>query len=573
MDEDAETAQLERSARRWRSVLRAVFALLALLVWAAFAEHTAHEHRLALAAVAQRDANLATAVEHYTVRVLRSARAVHRLLGDMVAQGNGDATLQQMLADRLRANDAFAEIGLCLPGPRVLAAPVSGSWLTPASCARVLASTAPGPELSVLPPVAGAKGLQVPLAMAIEADQGERLGVAVALTPAGTMLGIMESLALEDETTVLVIGTDGQPRAAWRSEGGAVRDPGGFAPLAALLSARGGQAAIAGEPYLVSSRAMDRDGLRIQVGTARRDALGAFYQRRLRHLGVYGLATLGLLAAYLLLARMHAESLGRALDLSRARSQLQALNARLDSQVQERTTQLEQAYRDLETFSYTVAHDVRTPLASIAGFALALEPAIAASGDARHLHYLRRIQANATQMEHLTQHLLELGRLTRAPLERARVDLSALAREVVAGLREADPQRVVDVAVEPGLQACGDGALLRQVLENLLGNAWKFTARRAHAHVSFERAPQAQDADAQAFVVSDDGAGFDTTQAAALFQPFRRLHGAQEFPGTGVGLAMVQRIVALHGGKVWADAAPDAGARFYFTLPGREPDA
>lgn len=563
---DAEAAQLQGSARRWRAALRAVFALLFLSVWVAFAEHTAHEHRLALAAVAQRDANLATAVEHYTVRVLRTARAVNRLLGDMVAQGTADAQLQQMLADRLRANDAFAELGLCLPAAQVLGAPADGGWLTGAACAQLLAATPAGPEVSVLPPVAGRHGLLLPLAVAIEADQGERLGVAVALAPASTLLGIMQSIELQDRTTVLLAGADGGPRAAWRSEGGHVDAVDGFAALAGLQAARGGEVTVAGEPHLVSSRAIGAAGLRIQVATASRDALAAFATRRLRYLGVYGLASVGLVAAYLLLARMHAGSLRQALALTRARADLLALNARLDSQVQERTAQLQQAYLDLETFSYTVAHDVRAPLAAIAGFAGALEPAIAAGADARQLHYLKRIQANATRMEALTQHLLELGRLTRAPLERASVDLSALAHEVVAGLRESDPQRAAEVQVAPGLQAAGDRALLRQLLENLLGNAWKFTARRAVAHIAFGQAPQPHASGAPVFVVGDDGDGFDSGQAPGLFQPFRRLHDTEEFPGTGVGLATVQRIVTLHGGKVWCEAQPGAGARFYFTL-------
>lgn len=565
MERATEAAHLEQNARQWRRLLGSVFALLVLLVWVAFVEHTAYEHRMALAAVAQRDANLATAMEHYTGRVLRNALAVHRLLGDMVAQGREEIVLRQMLADRLRANDAFSELGLCLPGGRVLAAPLAGLQLTPATCARIEALTRPGPDVSVLPRMGPAGAPQVPLALAIEGDGGERMGVAVAFTPARTLLGIMQSVVLQDATTAVISGDDGQPRAAWRSQGGYVRDAAGLAAMAGLVRARDGEAEIGGQPQLVSSRALPEAGLRFHVATARRDALAAFYTRRLRYLGVYGLASLFLAAVYVLLSRMHAESLQRALALARARSDLEALNARLDSQVQERTAQLEQAYRDLETFSFTVAHDVRAPLASIAGFADALEPAVAATGDDRQLHYLRRIQANAAQMETFTQHLLELGRLTRAPVERHEVDLSAMAAEVFAELREREPARAVEVRVEPGLTARGDRALLRQVLENLLGNAWKFSARRTPAHIAFGREPQAEGG--PAFHVQDDGEGFDSAAAQGLFQPFRRMHAASEFPGTGVGLAMVQRIVALHGGRIWCDARPGQGARFVFTLP------
>jgi signal transduction histidine kinase len=316
----------------------------------------------------------------------------------------------------------------------------------------------------------------------------------------------------------------------------------------------------------VTSRGMDVAGLRVQVASASDDALATFRTRRGHMLLLCALVSLGLFAVYRLLARMHAESLERARALSRARGELQALNARLDSQVQERTAQLEQAYRDLETFSYAVAHDVRAPLASIAGFAEALEPAITASRDDKALHYLKRIRANALQMDELTRQLLELGRLTRAPLATTRVDLSALAHEVLAGLRDADPQRQVGVTVQPELWARGDRTLLRQVLENLLGNAWKFTSRRDAARISVARGPAAAEGEL-VVVVADDGEGFDSERATDLFQPFRRMHSREEFPGTGVGLAAVRRIIALHGGRVWAESRRGSGARFFFSLP------
>jgi hypothetical protein len=279
-------------------------------------------------------------------------------------------------------------------------------------------------------------------------------------------------------------GNGGSPRAAWRSQAGHVTDPAGFADLADLARGEGGMATVRERAWLVSSRAMPGADLRIHVASAAADALATFEARRARLFLLCLLITLGLAGVYRMLSRMHAESLRRARALNRARAQLQALNEGLDSQVQKRTAQLEQAYGDLETFSYAVAHDVRAPLASIAGFADALEPAIVESGNVKHLHYLQRIRANAAQMEELTRHLLALGRLTQAPLERDQVDLSALANEVLARLRESDPHRQVEVRIEASLLARGDRALLRQVLENLLGNAWKFSARRARAHVA-----------------------------------------------------------------------------------------
>lgn len=564
---EVQESQLHRSAQRWRLVLRTVFLALAALAWLALAEEVQHERSRTLAAVAERDANLAVAVEHYLVRVLRTARAVHQLLGSLLAQGRGDAELVQMLSSRLRANDAFQELGLCMADGRVLRVGTNGARLTPATCARIAAAVRPAREISMLPPLPSPAGLQIPLALPLEDDSGVRLAIAVALTPAETALGVMQSAVLREDTAVTLAGADGVPRAAWRSHGGHVTQPAGFAPLAELLRARGTRATIQDRDYLVSSRTLPDAALRIQVASAANDALAAFTGRSTRLIVLCVLVTLALGGVYRMLARMHGESLARSRALSRARHDLQLLNAQLDNQVQERTAQLEQAYRDMETFSYAVAHDVRAPLASIAGFASALEPVVAASGDGRHLHYLKRIQANAAEMDEITRQLLELGRLTRAPLQPTRVDLGAMAHEIVARLREGDPQRAVEVSVEPELWAQGDRTLLRQVMENLVGNAWKFSARRPLAHIAVARAPGEGGAGEIVVAVSDDGEGFDSEQAPGLFQPFRRMHGSDEFPGTGVGLAAVQRIVALHGGRVWCRSKPGMGAQFFVTLP------
>lgn len=565
---ELQESQLRHMAQRWRLVLGTVFLALALLVWLAAVEEASHERRLTLSAVAERDSNLATAVEHYLVRVLRTARAVNHLLGGLMARGRSEAEMLEVLADRLRANDVFRELGLCLADGRVLPQPAPGARLTAAACASISARVRSGSEVAVLPPLGPAGALQVPLALALDDPAGRRLAVAVALTPAETMLGVMQAAVLHDETTVLVTGADGSPRAAWHSRSGHVTDPASLAAWASLPRRQGGTASVHDRTFLVSSRAMHDADLRIHVASASEDALAGYRGRRTHLFVLCLLLTLCLAGTYRMLSRMHARSLSRARALTRARAQLQALNEGLDNQVQERTAQLEQAYHDLETFSYAVAHDVRAPLAAIAGFASALEPAVAGSGNPKHLHYLQRIRANAAQMEELTTHLLELGRLTQAPLVRDEVDLSALANEVLARLREADPHRQVEATVEAGLRASGDRALLRQVLENLLGNAWKFSSRRARAHIAFAPAPAAAEGGENVFVVSDDGEGFDSEQATGLFRPFRRMHGSGEFPGSGVGLAAVQRIVVLHGGRVWCESRPGAGARFYFSLPG-----
>lgn len=563
---DAQEAQLHRLAARWLFVLRTLFIVLAVLLWLAFVEDTSHEHRLTVNAVAGRDANLATAVEHYAVRVLGTAQAVTRLLAQQVVERRDAGAIDAMVADRLRANDVFYELGVCLADGRVLTYARAAPQLSAAACANMFPTIPAGVGIVMLPPIQASNVLLVPLALPVIDADGKRLAVAVALSPAESMLRVMQSVVLHDDTVVLVLGADGLPRAAWRSRTGHVGDAAGFDALSDL--ARGAtQARLHGRDYLVSTRTDAPGGLQVKVATARDDALTGFHARRARLLALCVLVTIGLAAAYHMLARMQAEGVARSRALFRARRELEHANERLDREVQERTAQLEHAYRDLETFSYAVAHDVRAPLASIAGFAQALEAGIAAGGNEKHQHYLRRIQSNAAHMDELTRNLLELGRLTRSPIERQPVDLSALAAEVLERLRETEPARIVATEIERGLTARGDRALLRQVLENLLGNAWKFSSKQVQAHIAFRRDPGAAAPGETVFVIEDDGQGFDSDEAPGLFQPFRRMHDREEFPGTGVGLATVQRIVALHGGRVWARSRRGAGARFCFSLP------
>lgn len=219
--------------------------------------------------------------------------------------------------------------------------------------------------------------------------------------------------------------------------------------------------------------------------------------------------------------------------------------------------------RELEAFSYTVSHDLRTPLAAVSAFTAALLQQEGAALSERARGYVDRIRSSAEQMRELIAALLSLSRLARQPLRRETVDLSAMAREVVDQLRHAEPQRRVAVDVLPGLAAAGDPALLRQVLANLLGNAWKFTADTPDARIEVA---STRHEGHLCFVVRDNGIGFDAERAARLFQPFARFHRADDFPGTGIGLATVWRIVSRHGGRVWAESRPGDGARFCFTV-------
>jgi PAS domain S-box-containing protein len=249
-----------------------------------------------------------------------------------------------------------------------------------------------------------------------------------------------------------------------------------------------------------------------------------------------------------------------ALENVRLLEEVRELNAGLENRIAERTARLRAANQELEAFSYSVSHDLRAPLGAIAGFARALESRVQESADERVSHYFSRIQAGVQKMEELIEALLQLSRVTRAPIDWVDVDLGAMARETLESLQLHEPDRKVQVHVQEGLTARGDQRLLRAVLENLLRNAWKFTSSTADARIEFGR-----DGDGN-FFVRDNGVGFDMGYAERLFIAFHRLHKESEFPGTGIGLATVRRIVTLHRGRVWAESRPGEGATFYFTL-------
>ncbi len=237
--------------------------------------------------------------------------------------------------------------------------------------------------------------------------------------------------------------------------------------------------------------------------------------------------------------------------------------ARLNEGLQASVRQLEEANRELEAFSYSVSHDLRAPLRSIAGFGQALAEEHAAVLDAAGRDYLDRILKGARRLDGLVDALLMLSHTSRAELRHETVDLSDLARTVAARLQETEPGRKAVFTIRPGLVAQGDARLLAAVIENLFSNAWKFTARRERTEIAF--GVQAVDG-MPAFFVRDNGVGFDQTLAGKLFSPFQRLHGEGEYPGTGIGLATVRRIINRHGGRVWIAGVPDAGATVYFTL-------
>ncbi|MET0592665.1 MAG: ATP-binding protein, partial [Polyangiaceae bacterium] len=223
----------------------------------------------------------------------------------------------------------------------------------------------------------------------------------------------------------------------------------------------------------------------------------------------------------------------------------------------------ETANRELEAFSYSVAHDLRSPLRAIDGFSQALVEDYGDKLDEEGRLYLSRLRGAAQHMAELIDDLLTLSRVTRRELKREQVDVTERAREIATRLKTMDEQRSAEITVEDGLRAFGDPGLLTVVLENLLGNAWKFTSKRKGAKIEVGRTERDG---TRAFFVRDNGAGFEMAYANRLFGVFQRLHHATEFEGTGIGLATVQRIVARHGGRIWAEGAIDRGAIFYFTL-------
>ncbi len=256
-------------------------------------------------------------------------------------------------------------------------------------------------------------------------------------------------------------------------------------------------------------------------------------------------------------SRIQAEHVG--LQLEAANRQLENTNRDLE----ETNRELEGANSELEAFSYSVSHDLRAPLRSIEGFAQILLEDHAQGLDEEARGYLGRVRAASRRMALLIDDLLDLSRVTRSPLTRQMVDLSALAREIAAEIEKSQPDRRVRFVIADGLAVRGDTRLLRVLLENLLGNAFKFTQKESEATIEFGAVTRDGGV---AYYVRDNGVGFDEAYATKLFGAFQRLHGSEDFEGTGIGLATVQRIVQRHGGKAWAEGAVGKGASFFFTL-------
>ncbi|WP_455375888.1 ATP-binding protein [Kaarinaea lacus] len=251
-------------------------------------------------------------------------------------------------------------------------------------------------------------------------------------------------------------------------------------------------------------------------------------------------------------------------DRKEVEKELKNYQEHLEEIVENRTEEIKLAYKELEAFSYSVSHDLRAPLRAIDGFSQVLAEDYESTLDEIGKDYLYRVRQAAQKMSQLIDDLLTLSRAMRSDISREEIDLANEAMDVISDLKETEPGRIVYFDVQKDMKAFGDPTLLRVVIQNLLGNAWKYTSKQQDAHIKFG---YKQDNGELVYYIEDDGAGFDMQFVDKLFHAFQRLHQPEDFPGTGIGLATVQRIISRHGGKIWANSSPQKGATFYFTLP------
>lgn len=526
--------------------------------------------------------NRAKALEHLSDELSFSGKAMGYLDYWLV-----DAQGRVVLPSRAMPLDAPEERELvkgALSGRSWVSHPFMSHLAQPPGSTRAILSVA-APVRRSDGAVVGALVLRMPgdaLGRQLEGGQPGRSGETLAFDGAGRLLS---DSRFEDQLrgVGLIGGDPAKDRALLQL---ILRDPGGDllkgftpdGPPGTWLLTRDVTGALSGKPGADLMGFRDYRGVKV-VGSWRwmdgmdmglvteMDAAEAFEPlAAVRRVMLSGL--LLLLAASILSVWFWARESAQGRRRARAEAKLRRLNRELEDRVSQRTAQMETANRELEAFAYSVSHDLRAPLRGIDGFSQALLEDYGDQLDDAGRHYLSRVRAGTQRMGMLIDDLLRLSRVSRAQMQWGPVDLEPMASVVLEDLRQQDPGRQVAVQIAGGLQASGDAHLLRIVLDNLLGNAWKYTSR--HPTASIQMGALVQEGE-RVFFVKDDGAGFDMAYAHKLFGVFQRLHGVEEFPGTGVGLATVARIIHRHGGRIWAEGALEKGATFYFTLPEEAP--
>lgn len=418
-------------------------------------------------------------------------------------------------------------------------------------------------RLLIAPAIRGSNGeFYLPVERVIYNARREVLGYATALVNIGGLDRYMQAIRLTAQDTASILDNNGNVLTRIPSDSQA------YNPGFKKLITRKAGSALADTPIGTSFEIDDtqhigvllwlkKPALIIATSRPAKTASASFSVMKHRLLLGSGIliVLLGLLAWLMYYdSRRHRE----------ARVVLRRINASLEERVGRRTAELEQSNREMIAFSYSISHDLRAPLRAINGFAHALREDFSEKLDEQGKDYLDRICRASVRMGELIDELLSLANVSRAPLIVRELDLAPIASDIIEELRLANPERQVIFQAQSGLKTEGDEALLRNALMNLIGNAWKFTRARRPAVISLTAE---EDSEFVRFTLADNGIGFDMAHAKRLFQPFQQLHGDQGFGGTGIGLASVRRIIERHGGQIWAEATPEEGARFIFTLP------
>lgn len=568
----ADAPVVARSLRWLRLVIWVAFALLAALIVGVTTSLIRYDHQQTLRRSEAQLSNLTRVLEEHIARTFGEAEgAVNEIAGLVAMRGGIDAFAPEELQTLLHQRAAHLPEAETLFVEREdgrLAADANGQALAPPEESGVVKATMPpalkeGLEIGSPGHHQVGSRVSTPLTRQIFDPTGKYLGTAGAAISHAYFGAVYRELGLSDRDTIRVIHATRQVVLIHHPQQDAVIGTAATLPppLGSAANAHSlVQTGTTDDDPTDSIRAYRRLADRPLIIAASRpveDALADFYVHRR-----YVVAAAGLMLA--LLGAL-AFSLHRVASLRDAeREALAELNATLEERVRQRTEELEQSNRELLSFSYSISHDLRAPLRAINGFAHALAEDYGESLDAAGRDYIARLGRASVRMGELIDALLELASVSRQALKIAPTDVSAIAREILDDLATTAPQRLVQYRVDDDLLVDADPTLIRNALQNLLGNAWKFSRDSRPAIIQVGGRPHGEE---QLFYVTDNGIGFDMAHAGKLFEPFQQLHARSGFEGSGIGLASVRRIIERHGGSIWVESAPGAGTTIFFTLP------